>query len=137
MRETHSLPASVAWVLLLLACGSNSDGKIVGTVAASSALRFSAWSDPVRLGAPINTPSNDQQPTLSKDGLTLYFASNRPGSVPNPTSAPLLDIWVAHRADAEAGLQIVDTVEIDQVFQRLLQGRGVVIALRLRAARRP
>ena len=34
-------------------------------------------------------------------------------------------------------LQIVDAVEIDQSLQRLLQRRGVVIALRLRAARRP
>ncbi len=34
-------------------------------------------------------------------------------------------------------LQIVDAVEIDQPLQRLLQRRGVVIALRLRVARRP
>ena len=40
----------------------------------------------------------------------------------------------ADRADAEAGFQIVDAVEIDQPFQRLLQRRGIVIALRLRAA---
>ena len=41
------------------------------------------------------------------------------------------------RADAEPALQIVDAVEIDQALQRLLQWRGVVVALRLRAARRP
>ena len=34
-------------------------------------------------------------------------------------------------------LQIVDAVEIDQTLQRLLQRRGVVIALGLRAAGRP
>ena len=34
-------------------------------------------------------------------------------------------------------LQIVDAVEIDQPLQRLAQRRGVVIALRLRAALRP
>ena len=41
------------------------------------------------------------------------------------------------RADAEPGLQIVDAVEIDQPLQRRAQRRGVVIALRLRAALRP
>ena len=41
------------------------------------------------------------------------------------------------RADAEAALQIVDAVEVDQALQRLAQRRGVVIALRLGAARRP
>ncbi len=39
----------------------------------------------------------------------------------------------ADRADGEARLEVVDAVEIDQTLQRLLQGRGVVIALRLRA----
>ena len=43
----------------------------------------------------------------------------------------------ADGADAEPRLQIVDAVEVDQPLQRLLQRRGVVIALRLRAARRP
>ena len=43
----------------------------------------------------------------------------------------------ADRADAEPGLQVVDAVEIDQPLQRLAQRRGVVIALRLRAALRP
>src|ERR1700719_4129701 len=42
-----------------------------------------------------------------------------------------------HRTDAESGLQVVDTVEIDQMLQRLAKRRGVVIALRLRAALRP
>src|ERR1700682_3202204 len=42
-----------------------------------------------------------------------------------------------HRTDAEPGLQVVDTVEIDQMLQRLAKRRGVVIALRLRAALRP
>src|SRR6266567_2411481 len=42
-----------------------------------------------------------------------------------------------HRAEAEPCLQIVDAVEIDQMLQRFSQRRGVVIALRLRAALRP
>src|SRR4051794_35567092 len=41
------------------------------------------------------------------------------------------------RSDRQARLEIIDAVEIDQTLQRLLQRRGVVIAFRLRTARRP
>jgi WD40 repeat protein len=83
-------------VALLPACAGESDGNIAGALATSRASSFSAWSEPVSLGPLINTASNDQQAMLSKDGLTLYFASNRPGSL------GALDIWVAQRADREA-----------------------------------
>jgi WD40-like Beta Propeller Repeat len=38
------------------------------------------WGTPVNLGAPVNTPANDGAPSLSFDGLTLYFDSTRSGS---------------------------------------------------------
>ena len=96
MRATRRTPSSVAPLILLLACGTEPDGNIAGTLAASRASSFSDWSEPVSLGAPINTSANDQQAMLSKDGLSLFFASNRPGTL------GALDIWVAHRADVEA-----------------------------------
>ena len=34
------------------------------------------WSEPVNMGAPINTPYDDQAPYLHADGRTLYFMSN-------------------------------------------------------------
>jgi len=37
------------------------------------------WSPPVDLGAPLNSVSDDVTPSLSFDGRTLIFASNRPG----------------------------------------------------------
>lgn len=37
------------------------------------------WSNPVNLDAPINSASWESQPSISSDGLTIYFASNRPG----------------------------------------------------------
>ena len=50
------------------------------------------WSAPVRLDAPINNPSaNEQAPALSGDGLALYFCSNRSPSAGN-------DLWVSRRA---------------------------------------
>ena len=45
------------------------------------------WSTPVNLGEPINTGYSDKQPSISSDGKTLYFMSNRPGGKGN------YDIW--------------------------------------------
>src|SRR5256885_6116252 len=47
------------------------------------------------LGPTINTGFNEQGPNLSKDGLTLYFGSDRPGGVGS------FDLWVARRACAD------------------------------------
>ncbi len=49
------------------------------------------WGNPVNLGVPVNSPSYDIAPALSYDGLTLYFASNRPGG------SGELDIWMVTR----------------------------------------
>jgi len=38
-----------------------------------------AWSTPTNLGPIVNSLFNDGQPSLSKDGRSLYFFSNRPG----------------------------------------------------------
>lgn len=57
---------------------------------------FSDWSMPATLPAPINTEFNDQQPSLSKDGLTLYFSSNRPEHELDLVND--LNIWVSQRA---------------------------------------
>ena len=53
-----------------------------------SAQKYSNWSPPVNLGPVINSPLGDGNPAISKDGLTLYFASNRPGGVGGN------DIWL-------------------------------------------
>jgi Tol biopolymer transport system component len=37
------------------------------------------WSEPVKLGVPVNSPFYEIQPYLSPDGKMLFFASNRPG----------------------------------------------------------
>ncbi len=47
------------------------------------------WSEPVNLGAVVNSSSWDSQPSLSADGRTLYFSSNRPGGYGKR------DIWVS------------------------------------------
>ena len=52
------------------------------------------WGPPERVPAPVSSPFFDITPTISIDGLDLYFGSNRPG----PFSPPWPDLWVAHRA---------------------------------------
>jgi outer membrane protein OmpA-like peptidoglycan-associated protein len=49
------------------------------------------WSEPENLGEVVNSSSWESQPSLSADGRTLYFVSNRPGGVGNR------DIWVTSR----------------------------------------
>jgi hypothetical protein len=46
---------------------------------ASRATTADPWSTPTNLGPLINSAANDARPTLSRDGLTLMFGSNRGG----------------------------------------------------------
>lgn len=74
--------------------------------AADDPPRFSDWSAPVNLGPVVNSTSYDACPTISKDGLSLYFRSNRPGSyyLPSPPAlpnSPSFDIWVSRRDSLE------------------------------------
>jgi len=50
------------------------------------------WPAPTHLDAPINTPSIESQPNLSRDGRTLIFTSDRPGGF------GLQDLWMTTRA---------------------------------------
>lgn len=91
--------APLASLVLLLGCGTEPDRGIAGTMVANHTASFSAWSEPVSLGPTINTAFTEQQSALSKDGLSLYFASNRPE---NPDDAVLdLNLWVSRRACAD------------------------------------
>jgi len=49
------------------------------------------WGEPVNLGPIINTEYGEFCPSISSDGLTFFFFSNRPGGY------GLSDIWVATR----------------------------------------
>src|SRR5690348_2530399 len=56
---------------------------------------YGPWSTPVNLGPVVNSPLDDNRPAISKDGLSLYITSARPGGVGG------LDIWVSHRASVD------------------------------------
>ena len=55
----------------------------------------STWSTPINLGSLVNTSQLDQRCTISKDGLSLYFGSNRPGAVGTTEGS---DLYVTQRA---------------------------------------
>lgn len=60
---------------------------------------FGDWSDPENLGPAVNTHFNEFAPQVSKDGLTLYFASNRPQQFGSHGGE---DLWVARRASVDS-----------------------------------
>ncbi len=64
-------------------------------VTSDAGPEYGAWSDPVNLGPVVNSPYNDQHPAISKDGLSLYITSDRPGGLGGS------DIWVSHRASID------------------------------------
>jgi Tol biopolymer transport system component len=47
--------------------------------AATRASTRDPWSAPVNLGPNVNSPASETRPSLSWDGTTLYFGSNRAG----------------------------------------------------------
>jgi outer membrane protein OmpA-like peptidoglycan-associated protein len=51
------------------------------------------WTIPVNLGSPVNTSSNEKQPSVSSDGNVLYFVSDRGGGNGG------YDIWISRRSD--------------------------------------
>ena len=66
------------------------------SAAELSGLEKFAWSEPVNLGAPVNTSAIEIMPTLSQDERTLYFVSNRAGGFDGT------DIWVSRRASVHS-----------------------------------
>lgn len=55
------------------------------------------WGKPENLGKTVNSSSWDSQPSLSADGKTLYFVSNRPGGFGKR------DIWVTRQKEGVWG----------------------------------
>ncbi|MFB6320455.1 OmpA family protein [Saccharicrinis sp. FJH54] len=63
----------------------------------------SGWSEPVNPGSPLNTTYWEAHPSMSSDGHTLYFCSNRPGGYGKR------DIWIANlEISADRQIKIVE-----------------------------
>ncbi len=97
--------------------------------AAAAAQEFGPWTSAVNLNnfGPINSVCSDQHPALSKDGLSLYFASDRVldenGNVVACLGAPtFLHLWVAHRdcldnTDPTCSWQTPKALNINSAYQ--------------------
>jgi len=69
------------------------------------------WSDPINLGAPVNTMAWESQPSVSADGNWLYFTSNRAGGKGK------MDIWRGEKtAVSPEGFPVYgNVVNIEQI----------------------
>lgn len=54
------------------------------------------WGNAVNLGSAVNTGYSDKHPSISSDGKTLYFVSDRPGGYGG------LDIWYSEKNESNA-----------------------------------
>ena len=95
--SARRLLALLAGHCLLAACEADRGARPEPFIddPAFVALADVEWSPPVHL-ATVSSPVNEQNAFLSKDELSLYFSSVRPGGLGN------LDIWVAHRESPES-----------------------------------
>jgi hypothetical protein len=56
---------------------------------------YGDWSSPMNVGPPVNTEYNDTYAFLSRDELTMYFTSDRPGGLGGD------DLWFTTRASLD------------------------------------
>ena len=65
------------------------------TYKSAHAQRYSDWSAPINLGPTVNSAFNDLAPAISKNRLSLYFTSTRPGGFGGE------DIYVSQRDSSD------------------------------------
>ena len=84
MRPSSLRKASGVAIVLLLACATARVRGGNNLQAECSAGKPYCYDTPVHLDSPINTPGFEGKPSLSADGLELYFVSDRPGALGGP-----------------------------------------------------
>ena len=97
MKSRTAVASLVAAAALVGACDTRSGPLAPGSLSLKTELTdYSDWTTPVNLGPVINTTGDENRPAISKDGLNLIVATNRPGGFGG------LDLWVSHRASVDA-----------------------------------
>ncbi len=86
----EALSPDGSW-LVFTACDRRNDGSQGGCDLYWSQLKSTGWTKPVPFSAVINSPAWDSQPSISADGKTLIFSSNRPGGQGG------MDLWYTLR----------------------------------------
>ncbi len=79
-------------VVLLVAVAA----MLIASANVVASPKYSDWSPRVNLGPVVNSASSDGGPAISKDGLSLFLHSNRPGG------AGSFDLYVSHRESEDA-----------------------------------
>jgi hypothetical protein len=72
-------------------------GEVVQTISGCSVSHRFCYGAPVNLGPLVNTPQFDGGPSISADGLTLYFTSGRPGALGQKEGHYDEDLYVSTR----------------------------------------
>jgi hypothetical protein len=89
-RSAHDFAPSISADGLELHFSSNRSGAIDIWVATRATIS-DPWAEPVKIGPAVNSSSDDIGPSISADGLELYFASTRSGGLGR------FDLWVTKR----------------------------------------
>src|SRR5262245_44096344 len=96
MNTRNFLTAAVGLVVVAIAVT-----LIVTPSAITAQPNFSDWSAPTSLGPVVNSAFNDANAAVSKNGLSLYFNSSRPGGFGMPGPPGANDLYVSHRNSVE------------------------------------
>jgi len=86
-----STKCSITFSIVLSGFAAPNLGTTEGMV-----MQFGDWSTPVNVGAPLNTAFNDGYAVFTRDMLTVYFTSDRPGGKGGD------DLWTAHRETVDS-----------------------------------
>ena len=93
-RENYGAPSLTADGRMMYF--SRENGRNSFDIYVAYRLSDTSWSEPVNLGAPVNTDGWEAQPAVSADGTRLYFASTREGGRGGS------DIWFSYLLRREA-----------------------------------
>jgi Tol biopolymer transport system component len=89
------------------------------------------WGEPVNIGPPINTTDNDFCPTLSRDGRTFFFASNRAGFCGTTANADLytakLDSNLQTSSVTHLGCEVNSGWDEHSPFPQLMVDEGLML----------
>src|SRR5437762_1492790 len=102
MKSLAKITLFGALAALGYGCSTDAPTALTAEMTSDDAPAYGPWSAPVNLGPVINSPFNDNHPAISKDGLSLYISSGRPGGVNGVNALQAEEIWVSQRPSLNA-----------------------------------
>src|SRR6266581_2350263 len=98
-RKTRTMLEIVVLFATTLLCAA--PGAVFGHDDDEPLGPFGPWSEPVNLGPVVNSQFDDTHPAISKNGLSLFITSGRPGGVNGANLGQFNEIWVSQRASLD------------------------------------